>query len=210
MSAQTQRKFVLGTPTKEYSSQTFRKLLYSAKNHQELVPAKKYLSSYFAHGDIGVYKWNPKQQIFKHYQKKDACDSFIQSDIVAFKNDKGEIINKFDVRQWFFRDTPFFNLEVNPSQPKIYQEIDGGFYINMFHGFLHPNPPPFNQFNQEIRDKVKLILNHIKKVLYSSNKEQRYYIMILIMRIVIGQKLQKTIVLFISGQLGFSVGFCLC
>jgi len=190
------RNFVLATATKEFSSQTFRKLLYSAKSREELKLAKKYLLSYFARGETGMYRWIPKQQIFKHYNKKDACDSFIQNDSIIFTNDKGEMIDKFVVRDWFFRDTPFFTLEVNTSQPKIYREVDGGYYINQFHGFLHPNPPPFHEFSKEIRDRVKLILNHMREVLCSSDEKQKYYMMSLVMRIAIGQKMQKTMFLY--------------
>ena len=93
--------------------------------------------------------------------------------MLEFKNNKGEIIGRFAIGTWFFREMPFFSLEVNPSQPKIYQESDGGHYINLFHGFLHPDPPPFHQFSQEIRNQVKLILNHMRKVLCSSNKKQK-------------------------------------
>jgi hypothetical protein len=190
------RNFVLATATNEFSSQTFRKLLYSAKSREELKPAKKYLLSYFARGKRGVFKWDPRNQNFEHYYRRDACDSFIQTDSIIFTNDKGEMIDKFVVRDWFFRDTPFFTLEVNPSQPKIYREVDGGYYINQFHGFLHPNPPPFHEFSKEIRDQVKLILNHMREVLCSSNEMQKYYMMSLVMRIAIGQKMQKTMFLY--------------
>ncbi len=197
MSTPTHPKFVLGTANKEFNSQTLRKLLYSAKNRQELSPAKKYLISYYARGETGVYKWMPKKQIFKYFLKKDACESFIQSDVITFKNDKGETTDKFDIRQWFFRDTPFFSLEVNPSQPKVYRDpSDNGFYINQFPGFLHLDPPPFNQFSQEIRDQCKLILNQIREVLSSSVEEQEYYMMNLVTRIAIGQKMQKSMFLY--------------
>ena len=199
MSAQNQPRFALATPTLEFNSKDLRKLLYSAKSYQELAPAKKYLISYFARGDEGVYRWRPRKQSFKWYTKKNACDSFIQSDLVEFKNDKGEVISRFDIRTWFFRETPFFSLEVNPLQPKIYREVDGGYYINLFLGFLHSNPPPFHDFSQEIRDKVKLILNHMKEVLCSSDEKQAYYMKNLSMRIAIGQKMQKSLFLY-SGQ----------
>ena len=196
MSTQSRPRFALATPTKEFSLQTFRKLFYSAKSIQELASAKKYLVSYFARGDIGVYKWQPRNQIFKHYSKKDVCDSFIQLDVFSLKNDKGEVIGKFYIQDWFFRDTPFFSLEVNPSQPRIYRELDGGYYINLFHGFLHTNPPPFHQFSKEVRDQVKLVLNHMEEVLSSSDRKQTYYMKNMVMRIAIGQKLQKTMFLF--------------
>ena len=61
MSAQTQSKFILGTPTQEFDSREFRKLFYSAKSRKELFHAKRYLCSYFARGDVGVYKWMPKK-----------------------------------------------------------------------------------------------------------------------------------------------------
>src|SRR5581483_9033103 len=102
---------------------------------QELGPAKKYLISYFARGDEGVYKWVPGRGVFKHFPRKVAQDSFIQSDTVEFKNSEGEVLGRFSIQSWFFRETPFFTPEVNPFQPKIYREADGRFHINSFLGF---------------------------------------------------------------------------
>jgi Family of unknown function (DUF5906) len=196
MSNQTRSKFSLATPTTEFNSQTLRKLLYSAKSFQELAPAKKYLVSYFARSDVGVYRWIPDTQVFKHYPRKIAEDSFIQNDGIEFKNNKGEVLGRFNLQAWFFRDTPFFTPQVNPFQPKVYREANGGYRINEFAGFLYPNPPPFHEFSQEVRNQVKLILNHMEEVLCSSDKKQTYYMKNLVMRIAIGQKLQKTMFLY--------------
>ena len=92
------QRFSIATPTLEFDSKTLRKLLYSAKSFQELAPAKKYLISYFARGEVGVYRWQPKKQTFRHYSIKDACDSFIQSDLVEFKNTEGVVIGNFNIR----------------------------------------------------------------------------------------------------------------
>jgi hypothetical protein len=196
MSTQAKSKSILATPTREFDLRTFRKLLYSAKARKHLLPAKQYLASYFARGKVGVYKWCPKQQIFEYYNKRDAIDSFIQRDIVKFKDNEGNKIDEFCVQSWFFRDTPFFSLEVNPQQPLVYREPNGGYYINKFPGFLHPDPPPFLQFSREVRDQVKLILNHMEEVLCSSVEKQAYYMRNMVMRIAVGQKLQKTMFLY--------------
>ena len=66
----------------------------------------------------------------------------------------------------------------------------------MFEGFLHTNPPAFSEFSKEIRNQTKLIINHMREVLCSSNVEQERYMMGMIMRIAIGQKLQKTMFLY--------------
>ena len=97
MSTQGQPRFSLATPTMEFDIRTLRKFLYSAKSYQELGPAKKYLISYFARGDVGVYKWFLRDGIFKYYSRKDAQDSFIQSDTVEFKNSKGEVLGRFSI-----------------------------------------------------------------------------------------------------------------
>ena len=196
------QRFSLATPTLEFDSKILRKLLYSAKSFQELALAKKYLISYFTRGEVGIYKWQPKKRTFRQFSIKDACDSFIQSDAVEFKNAEGVVIGRFDIQTWFFRDTPFFTLEVNPSQPKIYREVDGGYYINQFLGFLHPNPPPFHEFSQEIRDLVKLVLNHMIEVLSSSDKKQSYYMKNLIIRIAVSQKMQKTMFFYFDSGTG--------
>ncbi|RHZ75481.1 hypothetical protein Glove_213g73 [Diversispora epigaea] len=196
MNASSQTKFILGTSIQEFDNKKFRKLFHLAKTPKELHHAKNYLCRYFAHGKVGVYKWDPKNQIFEYYNKKDACESFIQSEYMIFKNDKGEVIEKFSIQSWFFRETPFFSLEVNPYQPLVYQEPNGAYYINKFPGFLHTSPIPFNQFGKEIRDAVKLILNHMREVLCSSNKDQELYMMGLILRIAIGQKMSKSMFLY--------------
>ena len=56
MSAQNQRQFVLATPTREFDARALRHYLYSANSFAELMPAKKYLLSYYARGKDCVYK----------------------------------------------------------------------------------------------------------------------------------------------------------
>ena len=90
MSTQVQPKFVLATSIKEFDSKVFRKLFYSAKSYKDLIPAKIYLCSYYAQGKRYVYKWDHKSQTFESYNKKDITDFHIQSDILEFKNFKGE------------------------------------------------------------------------------------------------------------------------
>ncbi|RHZ87110.1 hypothetical protein Glove_40g114 [Diversispora epigaea] len=141
MNVPSQIKFILGTPIQEFDNKKFRKLFHLAKTLKELHHAKSYLYRYFARGKVDVYKWDPKNQIFEYYNKKDACESFIQSEHMIFKNDKGE-------------------------------------------------------FGKEIRDAVKLILNHMREVLCSSNKDQELYMMGLILRIAIGQKMLKSMFLY--------------
>src|SRR5205807_8938958 len=77
-----------------------------------------------------------------------------------------------------------------------YQKPCGAYTINNFPGFLHPNPPPFYKFSKEIRDQVKLVINHMREVLCSLDKEQELYMMGLALRITIGQKMQKSMFLY--------------
>ncbi|RHZ63693.1 hypothetical protein Glove_328g36 [Diversispora epigaea] len=115
MNAPSQIKFILGTSIQEFDNKKFRKLFHLTKTPKELYYAKNYLCRYFAREKVGVYKWDPKNQIFEYYNKKDACESFIQSEHMIFKNDKGEVIEKFSIQSWFFRETPFFSLEYYKS-----------------------------------------------------------------------------------------------
>ena len=196
MNVQNRSQFVLATPNREFSAGILRKYLYSAKSYAEIAPAKKYLLSYYARGKNCVYKWDFKSQTFESYPKKVITDFHIQKDVVEFVNTEGQVTGVFDIQSWFFRDTAFYTPEVNPAQPRVYREPNGRYCINIFPGFLYPNPPPFHEFSQEIRDQVKLVLNHMKEVLCSSDKKQVYYMMNMIMRIAIGQKLQKTMFLY--------------
>jgi hypothetical protein len=187
---------VFGTPTKEYSDIHLRSIIKSAKTYEELQQAKLYLVSYFARADVGVFRWIPKNQNINHYNAKDVYGSLIPSISKKFYDDDGNEKIKFDLLSWFTTQTPFFSIEVNPFRPRAYQLPDDGYYINIFSGFLHPNPPSFYQFNKEIRDQVKLILNHMREVLCSSDKQQELYMMGLILRIAMGQKMQKSMFLY--------------
>ena len=91
------QRFLLATSTLEFNSKTLRKLLYLTKSFQKLAPAKKCLIDYFAYSKVGVYKWQPKKRIFKHFSIKNICNSFIQSDLVEFKNAE-VVIGRFDIQ----------------------------------------------------------------------------------------------------------------
>src|SRR6185369_11348784 len=177
---------LLGTPTEEFNYNKLRQLYEKARTREELNSAKAYLLGYFARGKIGVYKWIPDLKIFEYYSKKDACDSFIQYDRYE---------DNFNIQKWFFRETPFFTVDVD-SKPSTYRKTSGAYIINNFPGFLHPNPPPFHQFSKEIRDQVKLIINHMREILCSSDEKQELYMMGLVLRIAIGQKMQKSMFLY--------------
>ncbi|CAH1768873.1 8344_t:CDS:2 [Entrophospora sp. SA101] len=186
---------ILGTPSKEFNQNKFRDLFYKAKSRKELQPALTYLLGYFACGETGVYKWVPALKTFKHFNKKDACESFIQNETAEFEH--GNWVEKFNIQNWFFRETPIFIINVDPTKPLTYQHpISEEYIINNFPGFLHSNPPPFHQFSKEIRNQVNLILNHMREVLCSSDKKQELYMMGLILRIAIGQKMQKSMFLY--------------
>ena len=185
---------LLGTPIVEFDRNKLRKLLREAKSHEDLKPAMEYLLGYFACGETGVYKWVPDLKTFKHFNKRDACDTFIQNEIVKFNH--GEWVEKFSIRNWFFEETPFFTIDVNPTKSLTYQKPCGAYAINNFPGFLHPNPPPFYKFSKEIRDQVKLVINHMREVHCSSDKKQELYMMGLVLRITIGQKMRKSMFLY--------------
>jgi Family of unknown function (DUF5906) len=188
----TKMSSLLGTPTEEFNCNKLRKLLHEAKSREDLKPAKAYLLGYFARGDTGVYKWVPDLKTFKHYNKRDACDTFIQNVIVIFNHG----VEKVSIRNWFFEETPFFTIDVNPTKSLTYKKPCGAYTINNFPGFLHPNPPPFYRFSKEIRDQVKLVINHMREVLCSSDKKQELYMMGLVLRITIGQKMRKSMFLY--------------
>nr|CAG8541514.1 1022_t:CDS:2 [Entrophospora candida] len=112
--------------TSEYNDLHLRSLLASAKTSQELQPVKVYLLRYFAHADVGVYRWMPRTQTFKHYNKGDACEFLIPCGTKKVINDEGEVINEFSFLSWFLNKTPFFALEVNTTHSHVYQAPDGG------------------------------------------------------------------------------------
>ena len=95
---------ILGTPTEEFDRNKFRELFYKAKTCKELQPALTYLLRYFACGKIGVFKWDPDLKTFEHFNKKDACESFIQNEMVELNH--GDWVEKFNIQNWFLRKHP--------------------------------------------------------------------------------------------------------
>ena len=98
MSTQNQRQFVLATPTREFDARALRNYLYSANSFAELMPAKKYLLSYYARGKDCVYKWDFNSQTFEIYPKKVITDFHILKDVVQFTNTEGQITGIFDIQ----------------------------------------------------------------------------------------------------------------
>jgi len=95
MNVQNHPQFVLATPNREFSAGVLRRYLYSAKSYAEIVPAKKYLLSYYAHEKYCVFKWDFKSQTFESYPKKVITDFHIQKDVVEFVNTKGQVTGVF-------------------------------------------------------------------------------------------------------------------
>ena len=103
-------KFVLGTPTEEFSKKTLRKLLYSAKTPKQTIKAKIYLCSYFALAEVGVYKWMPSKKSFKYFNENDAKTRFIQGDTVNFTDNKGKYLDCFSIQSMVLsRDSILFS-----------------------------------------------------------------------------------------------------
>ena len=66
-------------------------------------------------------------------------------------------------------------MDVNPSKPRVYVHESGQKYINIFTGYLYPNPPPHDSYDKNVKSCVATILRHIQMVLCSNKKEQMEY-----------------------------------
>ena len=199
-------KKMLSDQNQAFNIQKLRELLNSAQTLNETITAKQYITSYFAHclTPKGVLMWDPTIHGFHHFREKEA--QHILNEKKLFKKSETEDTqnkqeyNVFNIWSWFYFDYKiFYKIDVNPTKPRVYEDEKGQKYINKFPGYLYPNSQPYNTFSNEIQACVKIILDHIQKVLCSDKPDQTQYMFGWLSNMISGRKMNTAIFLH-SGQ----------
>ena len=157
-------------PTTPFSRKHLRSLV-EAGNKQQCID---YINTYlfktfdgFIFFDVVNYK--------THIQNlnNDKINNYLPRKMRIFDN-KGKV--SFDVQEWFINENDdLFKIVFAPGKPVIYTECENNF-INLFVKPKH-NLKPYNEFSDEIKEKVNVVLNHIYDVLCDKNDELYNYML---------------------------------
>src|ERR1700722_14170285 len=189
---------MLGDATQAFDNQKLCELLRSAKSWDETISAKRYVLSYFAHCLLlkGILMWDPSIRNFHHYEER-KVKHMINEQIVFGSGKENSV---FNIWNWFYHQNKVFHkIDVNPSKPRVYVHESGQKYINIFTGYLYPNPPPHDSYDNNVKSCVATILRHIQMVLCSDKKDQTEYIFGWLSNMINGRKMNTALFLH-SGQ----------
>ena len=163
--------------TKIYQAKFFgsRTLVYDPDEMKVLLDtdinkAKEYFLSYFCKTmDNTYFHVIPQEDGSQNIESKENL-------IGVFKNIKH---TSFNVMNWMEQNiTETFKLNSDPRSPRFYRsEKTGQRYINLSKGFLWTGKKNYKDFPDVIKQKVDLILKHIKEVWNSGVDEGYQYVL---------------------------------
>ena len=119
----------------------------------------EYVKSYFYEIEKGNY-----------YFYDALTDDYIFKERKDFKNEVLLKIKDNFINDLFDKNKDVYRITCNLHRPRLYQEKKC-FYINECKGFLHKNYKPFNEYPQDIKDLVQMVLDMMLEISCSNNKE---------------------------------------
>jgi hypothetical protein len=121
----------------------------------------------------GYYYYEPlgeKDQKIENINSNQKLEVFKQIPIYKCKIGDTEII--WNLRKWFVEEHDSqYSIGFNPLEKTFFDcEHTGKKYVNMSKGFLHKEIKKY-KYSDDIKENVNRILQHIKMVWNSGNKE---------------------------------------
>ena len=107
---------------------------------------------------IFYFYYNVKDDKFEQKDKKDCIN---------------EVMVKIDeklFKQLFEKNNAIYNLVSNIKRPRIYKENDD-YYVNEWRGFMYKDIKPYDEYSEDLRDRVQIILDMIKEISCGNNEE---------------------------------------
>lgn len=141
---------------------------------------KAYINKFFFTTNLGVYfYYDHSEGSFQQLPKDSLNDVYL--------NKLPEAVKKYFYQENF----KIYKTVMNTSKPRIYDNN-----LNLFNGFIHPNKP-YQDYPQEVKNKVQLFINFMKEVLSSNVDEVLNYLLKWCSNVVKGNK--NTSVLYLKG-----------
>lgn len=189
-----------GSATTIFDFQTMNTLLQSGY-HDNYTEAKKYFSTYHAKsyddqyyvlepdgngGDIKLYDSSMMNNRFTRIETK-----------VSVQVGNKTVSDKADIKDWFLKHNySYFAIDQDPYKPRFYQDpTTQRNYLNISKGFKHKHFKPYNSYPDEIKQKVQLILAHIKGVWNSGDEKAYMYVLTWFAHALTSRKVQTALFL---------------
>ena len=71
-------------------------------------------------------------------------------------------------KQLFEKNDAIYNVVSDLNKPRIYKENDD-YYINGWCGFMHKNIKPYDEYSEDLKESVQIILDMIKEISCSND-----------------------------------------
>lgn len=210
MSNSTQTKQNTSTPLFSsgrtvFQLATLKTMMTPAHQADNWQGAKDYFTTYFAktlnNGFIYYKPVGKTSKMFENLTTTQMNDLWKQIPAVQMDMPNGKKVAVFQLSKWFLEEyNSQLNLGFEVLSGDFYTDEDTGEqFVNQCQGFLHKTPKTFSDFPQEVRDKVQLVLNHIRDVWNSGNEDHYQYNIKHIAHACSGRKM-KTAVFLKSGE----------
>ena len=95
-------------------------------------------------------------------------DKFEQKDKKNFINEVMVKIDEKLFKKLFEKNDAIYSLDSNIKRPRIYKENDD-YYVNEWRGFMHKDFKPYDEYSEDLKERVQIILDMIKEISCSNS-----------------------------------------
>ncbi|CAB4432117.1 unnamed protein product [Rhizophagus irregularis] len=167
-----------------FSIDELKRLIYAAKNMNDLIQAKRYLCSYFipCSNPHGIFMWRPDIKNLEHIPD----------------NNIGKLI-KLITKVFYIQSGQGLHTKLS----SVLTNVNGQLYLNIFPGFPHVLQP-LSDFENTTHLAVKFIFSHIRDVWCSGNWDLTEYIIKWLAGMAAGRKVYS--ILYLKSGQGWGKG----
>ena len=150
-----------------FSIDELKRLIYAAKNMNDLIQAKRYLCSYFipCSKPHGIFMWRPDIKNLEHIPDNNIGKLIKPITKVFYIQSKqgSSYKTEFCINKWFMNEYSSVCVATcDPKKSRIFK-VNGQLYLNIFPGFPHALQP-LSDFENKTHLAVKFIFSHIRDV----------------------------------------------
>ena len=190
-----------------FSIDELKRLIYAAKNMNDLIQAKRYLCSYFipCSKPHGIFMWRPDIKNLEHIPDNNIGKLIKPITKVFYIQSKqgSSYKTEFSINKWFMNEYSSVCVAIcDPKKSRIFK-VNGQLYLNIFPGFSHALQP-LSDFENKTHLAVKFIFSHIRDVWCSGNWDLTEYIIKWLAGMAAGRKMYS--ILYLKSGQGWGKG----
>ena len=123
-------------------------------------PVIKYVKTYYFESASGNY-----------YYFDVLKDEFIFKEQSEFKKEVSDKLDNDAFSKLFKQNNEIYSCCSRLDKPRIFKDASGNNFFNECKGFLHKNYKPYEEYSEELKAKVNMILQLIKEISCNNNDE---------------------------------------